>query len=218
MIKKNFIFIFSIVLVFTSCVSKKKFIEMQSGRLKAEEQVVKLTSENNYQASRIEALISDFENMKNELMESNSIKDQYIDSLNSEIFALRETLDEQKESLQQTSFNYGFERQRMLEELKAKDNTINSLRSRIESMDSEMTRQSSLTDDKNLQLKVLADRLNTLQGEKERAEQVSADLEEKLQQVQNEIKSLNAVINEKDQVITRLQNNVNLLKRELGKN
>jgi len=206
------------MLTFSSCVSKKKFTEMQSGRLKAEEQVMKLTDENNYKDSRIEALISDFENMKNELLESNAIKDQYIDSLNNEMFAVRETLARQKESLQQTSFNYGFERQRMIEELKVKDNTISSLNARIESLDKEISRQSSLIDDKNLQLQVLGDRLNSLQGEKERAEQQGVELQEKLNQVQDEIKKLNAVISEKDQTITRLQNNVNLLKRELGRN
>jgi len=216
--KKYFILIFIVMLTFSSCVSKKKFTEMQSGRLKAEEQVMKLTDENNYKDSRIEALISDFENMKNELLESNAIKDQYIDSLNNEMFAVRETLARQKESLQQTSFNYGFERQRMIEELKVKDNTISSLNARIESLDKEISRQSSLIDDKNLQLQVLGDRLNSLQGEKERAEQQGVELQEKLNQVQDEIKKLNAVISEKDQTITRLQNNVNLLKRELGRN
>jgi chromosome segregation ATPase len=218
MIKKYFILIFIVMLTISSCVSKKKFTEMESGRLKAEEQVMKLTDENNYQASRIEALISDFENMKNELLESNAVKDQYIDSINNEMFAVRETLAQQKESLQQTSFNYGFERQRMIEELKVKDNTITSLNSRIESLDKEISRQSSLLDDKNLQLQVLGDRLNILQGERERAEQQGIELQEKLNQVQDEIKKLNAVISEKDQTITRLQNNVNLLKRELGKN
>jgi chromosome segregation ATPase len=218
MVKKYFILIFIVMLTFSSCVSKKKFTEMQSGRLKAEEQVVKLTDENSYQASRIEALISDFENMKNELLESNAIKDQYIDSLNNEMFAVREILARQKESLQQTSFNYGFERQRMIEELKVKDNTISSLNSRIDSLDKEISRQSSLIDDKNLQLQVLGDRLNALQGEKEKAEQQGVELQEKLNQVQDEIKKLNAVISEKDQTITRLQNNVNLLKRELGRN
>jgi chromosome segregation ATPase len=206
------------MLTISSCVSKKKFTEMESGRLKAEEQVMKLTDENNYQASRIEALISDFENMKNELLASNAVKDQYIDSLNNEMFEVRETLAQQKESLQQTSFNYGFERQRMIEELKVKDNTINSLNTRIESLDNEISRQSSLIDDKNLQLQVLGDRLNALQGEKERAEQQGVELQEKLNQVQDEIKKLNAVISEKDQTITRLQNNVNLLKKELGRN
>jgi chromosome segregation ATPase len=218
MIKKYFILIFIVMLTISSCVSKKKFTEMESGRLKAEEQVMKLTDENNYQASRIEALISDFENMKNELLESNAVKDQYIDSINNEMFAVRETLAQQKESLQQTSFNYGFERQRMIEELKVKDNTITSLNSRIESLDKEISRQSSLLDDKNLQLQVLGDRLNILQGERERAEQQGIELQEKLNQVQDEIKKLNAVISEKDQTITRLQNNVNLLKKELGRN
>lgn len=214
----RFIFILIIGLLISSCVSKKKFTEMQTGRLKAEEQVLKLTEENNYNAARIEALVSDFENMKNELMESNAIKDQYVDSLRSEIFAIKATLSQQKESLQQTSFNYGFERQRMIEELKVKDNTINTLKSQIESLDNEISRQSTLINEKNLQLKAMGDRFNTIQSEGELAEKNEEELQQRLQQLQAEISSLNELMKEKDQTITRLQNNVDLLKRELGRN
>ena len=63
---------------------------MQNGRLNAEEAARQLTDENNDKAKRIEALIADFETMKNEMMESNAIKDQYIDSLNTEVFGLNE--------------------------------------------------------------------------------------------------------------------------------
>ena len=97
--------VLSTVFIVSSCVSKKKFIEMQNGRLSAEEQVRQLTEESNARAKRIEALIADFEAMKNELMQSNAMKDQYIDSLSSEVFVLNNKLNEQNESLEQTSFN-----------------------------------------------------------------------------------------------------------------
>ena len=54
---------------------------MEAGRLKAEELSRKLDAENRDKADRIEALIADFESMKNELMESNAAKELHIDSL-----------------------------------------------------------------------------------------------------------------------------------------
>ena len=56
---------------FSSCVSKKKYLEMETGRLKAEDLSRQLTTENNAKATRIEALIADFERKKNELLERN---------------------------------------------------------------------------------------------------------------------------------------------------
>jgi len=189
---------------------------MQDGRLKAENQVVKLTEENNYRATRIEALVTDFESMKNELMESNALKDQYIDSLNNEITTLRGSLARQKESLEQTSFTFGFERQRMIEEMKAKDDMISYLNRQLQNLENENTEVASSVDDKNFQINLLNDKIAVLQSEKEREAQKAGDLEQKLAVLQDNINALQAEIKEKDETITRLQNNVNLLKKELG--
>ena len=217
MTNRHLISIFIVIaLTVTSCVSKKKFLEMQDGRLKAEEQVGKLTEENNYRASRIEALVADFETMKNELMESNAIKDQYIDSLNNEVYSLQESLVQQQDSLQETSFTFGFERQRMIEDMKIKDNTISSLKASIENLENELSEQSSVIDDKNFQLGLLNDKISTLQSEKEQGEDQIDELDEKLNALQDEISALKVTLEEKEGTITRLQNNVNLLKKELG--
>jgi chromosome segregation ATPase len=219
MTNKYFILFFIFFgLLFHSCVSKKKFLEMQDGRLKAEKQVRQLKEENNALIARIEALIADFETMKNELLESNALKDQYIDSLNHEIFTLDERLEEQKESLQETSFTYGFEQQRMKEMLESRAETIRTLESQIESLEKEISEQASVIDDKNFQINRLNDEILTLEDEIERGEQQRQELEEELQKVKAETDALKAEINEKDVMITRLQNNVKLLKNELGEN
>jgi len=211
------IIFFAITLIFlSSCVAKKEYLEMQDGRLKAETQVMKLTEENNYRASRIEALIADFESMKNELMESNAIKDQYIDSLNQEIAGLKGSIALQKESLQQTSFTFGFERQRMIEDLKAREDMISSLNSQLQNLENDNNELSSALDEKNFQLTVLNDKISVLQSESESKSAENEELQQKLQALQQDINSLQSVIKEKDATITRLQNNVNLLKKELG--
>lgn len=223
MTNKYFILLFLISGLFLqSCVSKKKFVEMQEGRLQAEEQVRKLTQETNNQATRIESLIADFEEMKNELLENNALKDQYIDSLNSEIFSLNELLVQQKESLQETSFTFGFEQQRMKQVMEEKDSKIRSLQSKVESLEEEVTQQASVIDDKNFQISQLNDQVDNLLGQVSRAKTQAENLEVQLgTQIKNlraQVNELQATMKEKDATITKLQNNVKLLKNELGGN
>lgn len=217
MTNKYFILLFILSGLFMhSCVSKKKFVEMQDGRLKAEQQVRQLTEETNYRASRIEALIADFEEMKNELLESNAMKDQYIDSLNTEISRLNELLTLQKESLQETSFSFGFEQQRMKDNLENKDANILALRSQVDNLEQEISDQSSVIDDKNFQLNLQKDEISALESKVNQVEQQREQLQQELQKVKTETENLKAEIEEKDAAIARLQNNVNLLKKELG--
>lgn len=214
--RKIVLFITVSVMIFTSCVSKKKFVEMQNGRLSAEEQVRHLTAENNARVARIEALISDFEAMKNELMESNSEKDQYIDNLNKEIAGLNVQLSEQKQSLQEKSFTYGFEKDRLSETVQERDKRILTLERQISELEKELSSQATTLSDRNIRINTLTDQLSFLENEKEAAKQQQ---EAQMQQVENlkkEINTLKGQISEKDQAITRLQNNVNLLKKELG--
>ncbi len=223
MTNKYFVLLFLISGLFMhSCVSKKKFVEMQEGRLQAEQQVRKLTQETNNQAARIEALIADFEEMKNELLGNNAMKDQYIDSLNSEFFMLNELMTEQKESLKESSFTYGFEQQRMKQVMEEKDSRIRSLQSQVESLEEEISQQASVIDDKNFQISRLNDEVENLEGQLSRAESQAENVEEKMeaqvQDLKSQVNELQATLKEKDAAITKLQNNVRLLKKELGGN
>lgn len=223
MTNKYFILLFLISGFFMhSCVSKKKFVEMQQGRLQAEEQVRNLTQETTSQAARIESLIADFEEMKNELLENNALKDQYIDSLNSEIFSLNELLAQQKESLQATSFTFGFEQQRMKQVMEEKDSKIRSLQSQIESLEEEVSQQAGVIDDKNFQISQLNDQVDNLLGQVSRAKTQAENLEMQLgtqiKNLKSQVNELQATMQEKDATITKLQNNVKLLKNELGGN
>ena len=217
---RNFsiLFITILTLLFTSCVSKKKFLEMQSGRLKAEDMVRQLTDETNAQSKRIEALIADFESMKNELMESNAIKDAYIDSLNTEVFSLNEKLNEKAQSLQETSFNLGFEKQRLTNAIQTKDQTIRSLQQKVSGLENEVQEKSSALDQKNFDIKVLNDKISTLEEEKSSGEEKLAALQAQLKRAKAETNKLMAQMKEKDATITRLENNVKLLKKQIGGN
>ncbi len=205
-------------LLFTSCVSKKKFLEMQDGRLRAEQQVRQLTRENNARAERIKSMIADFEAMKNELMGSNAEKDEYIDNLNKEIAVLNEQLGEQKESLQANTYTYGFEKERLAETLQAREKTIRSLELKVKELENEISQQESVLSERNIRVNSLNDKTEALQQEIVRDEKQREELQQQIQKLKEDINSLNEQISAKDETITRLQNNVNLLKKELGGN
>jgi chromosome segregation ATPase len=217
MVQKYSILIFSaIVLVFTSCVSKKKYVEMQNGRLKAEQQSRRLSDENNEKAARISALIADYERMKNDLLENNAIKDQYIDSLNSEVYLLIEELNKQKESLQTTSFNLDFEKQRLTSALESKDKAISSLQSQVEQLETEVSNKNSVIDQKNFEIGKLEDQILVEKGKVGSGVAEISKLESELNNVKTETVKLQEQLKEKDASIARLENNVKLLKKELG--
>jgi len=191
-------------------------MEMQNGRIQAEEQLRQTTAESNARAERIKTMIADFESMKNELMASNAEKDQYIDNLNKEIAGLSEQLKEQKKSIQESSFTFGFERERYTENLQEKEKAIRSLQREMAEMEKEMSQQASTLSDRNVRISSLTDQLQALEGERIRSEKQLNELQQQLGKLRDETNSLNALIKEKDETITRLQNNVNLLKREIG--
>lgn len=218
MIQKYFLLIFSLfLLVFSSCVSKKKFLEMQDGRLKAEELSRKLSDENDAKAERIKALIADFESMKNELLESNALKDNYIDTLNRKIFLLNEDLNKREESLQETSFNLDFEKQRLTNALNSKDKTIKSLQAKVEELNTEVYNASTVVNQKDFEIGKLKDQVQALDGKIESGKSEIAKLQVELQKTETETKKLQSQLKEKDATIMRLENNVKLLKKELGK-
>ena len=217
MIKRNSI-LFFLIIVFslTSCVSKKKFLEMQNGRLSAEELSRKLTEENDAKAARIKALIEDFELMKNELLESNAIKDHYIDSLNGELNVLAEKLNMKEESLQETSFNLDFEKQRMTEAIAAKNRSLQSLQVKISDLESEISEKSLIIEQKNFDIQKEKDNVSLLEGKVLYGEQKIEELEMQLNDIKVESDTLKSHIKVKDATILKLQNNVKLLKKELG--
>jgi len=215
--KISILFILFVFVGFSSCVSKKKYLEMEAGRLKAEQLSQQLDKENNDKAARIEALIADFEKMKNELLESNAIKDHYIDSLNGDIFTLKENLNSQKESLQETSFTLDFEQQRLNNALKEKEKSNVALQSQVDQLENQISEKNSVIDQKNFDLGKAKDQIAVLEGKIQTGDKKTADLQAQLDKIKADVVKLQEQIKTKDETITRLENNVKLLKQELGK-
>jgi len=210
------VILFVIVFSFTSCVSKKKYLEMESGRLQAEELSRKLDAENNDKAARIKSLIADFEAMKNELMESNAMKEQHIDSLRTELSGLLTDLNKQTRSLEETSFNLDFEKQRLTNAIEVKDQNILKLQSDVENLETQLSAKETEVDERNFEISKLNDQAKLLEDQVKTEQSNVQKLQGDLEKAKAATSKLQEDLKNKDAEITKLQNQVNLLKKEIG--
>lgn len=86
--KIHYLLIITSLLLFNSCVSKKKFIEMQSDRDKYKSQTNELLGENGKLKKDLNQAETEFETMKNELHASTAVKDDLIDELSQKVTSL----------------------------------------------------------------------------------------------------------------------------------
>lgn len=215
--KKYLIILIGFLVVgMSSCVSKKKYLEMEAGRLKAEELSRKLDGENRDKAARIEALIADFESMKNELMESNALKEQHIDSLKTELNKLFADLNKKERSLEETSFTLDFEKQRLTNALETKDQNIIKLQAENESLEEQLSEKNSEIDERNFEISKLNDQAKLLEGQIKSGQSALEKQQTELDKAKTETSKLIDELKQKESEITRLQNQVNLLKKEIG--
>jgi chromosome segregation ATPase len=217
MYRKYFVIAISIALVsLSSCVSKKKYLEMEAGRLKAEALSRKLDGENKDKAERIKALIADYEAMKNELLESNAIKDDYIATLKTEMDGLQKDLSTKSESLEETSFNLDFEKQRLSDALKNKDASIKSLQTELSTLENEITAKNSLVDQKSYDIGILEEQAKVLEGKIVAGENDLTKLQGELDIAKAATRKVQTEMETKDAEIKKLQNQVKLLKSQIG--
>lgn len=212
------LFIAALVAVnLTSCVSKKKYLDMESSKMRAEQRVRELTDENEAKTDRIAKMIADFEAMKKDLMTSNAAKDQLIGDLNGQINKLKSNVKEKDDNIEEKLYAFEFEKRQMADALKASKNTEASLKEENKSLSSELTQIKN----------EISDTKFSLNREKETTENLNNQLAQKNQQFEQQasqianlkadIQKLKVEAKEKDETIERLNNNVSLLKSQLGK-
>jgi len=195
---------------FTSCVSKKKFVAMENLKLSAEENISQLTKENKDKDSRIKVMISDFERMKNELMESNAKKDQMLGDFSGEVNSLKSNVKSSSETMDEKAYSFKFEKRRLNEELKDCRDSVFLLNTQLQSLSTNLnTAKSDLA---NIQFD-----LNREKSKSSRLEEQNSTDNKKYQEQLNTITSLKVEIKNKNEKIEQLENNVALLKKELTK-
>lgn len=217
MIRKTslILIVFSLVFLVPSCVSKKKYLEMTSSKQQADARIEELNSVVSGKNQRIEKMIADFEQMKNELMESNAIKDQYIDSLSGELNKLAKTVNVKESVIGQKETSFEFEKRRLTEDLEEQ-------RKLVRNKQLEMNQLSDEIKTLNENLSQLTFDLNREKGEKqvllgnlETRDASIAELNTATAKLKTEIQSLKKQMADKNETIKRLENNVQLLKKEL---
>ena len=201
----------------SSCVSKKKFVEMESSKLRAEQRVRELTGENEAKASRIGTMIADFEKMKQELMGSNAKKDQLISDLAAKINALNSNVKEKDATIEEKLYAFEFEKRQMKEALRKSRDSVSVMQNKNSSLSGEVNSLKSDLSSLRFDYDRQKDDMQRLRAQATLNDRKYEEQAARLARLDDEIRKLKAAMQEKDDTIERLKNNVALLKKELAK-
>lgn len=217
MTKKAYILILPafILMAGSSCVSKKKFLEMQSFRQKADAKVQELTGLVADKNQRIEKMNADFEQMKNELIESNAIKDQAIDSLSGVVNKLDKTVNAKESAIGQKESSFSFEKQQLVNDLTQQKMLVAEKQAEIDQLNGELKNLKDQITQQTFDMNRTRDEKNTLQGNLDSSSKQITDLNATIGKLKTEIDNLKKQIADKNETINRLQNNVKLLKEQM---
>ncbi|HPR31491.1 MAG TPA: hypothetical protein PLK12_05325 [Prolixibacteraceae bacterium] len=213
MINKKFLLVPVLIafFLFESCVAKRKYLEMENSRNKAEQRIRELTDE-------VGRLKTEFNAFKNEFHFNDDTKESYIDSLNRTITRLHSDLSNKDESIEDQIFTFQVEKRRLNQMLNDKDREIrnlnreaNALKIRIDDLEKEVQ-------DMSFSLKNTDSSARSMERQLQMKDQEISDLQSKYDRARRDIATLNTTISDQKQEIERLTNNVNLLKAQLGQN
>ncbi len=214
---RSIIYILTLLsIVLSSCVAKKKYLEMEAGRLSAEQKVRDLTAENNAKAERLKVMIADFETLKSELLGSNAIKDQYIETLNKEIFSLKSNVNQTSESLEEKNYAFEFEKRRLNSIIQERDARIKTLEADNSRLDNLARERLTMIEQGKFDIKEKENELKVMEGLKNRQEELVTNLQGKASDLQKTISGLQAQMEDKNAEILKLSNQVKLLKSQIG--
>lgn len=195
--------------ILSSCVSKRKYIELEDSRNRAEQRIRELTDE-------VDRLKTEFNDKKNEFHYNNNTKENYIDSLNRTIIRLHTDLSNKDESIEDQIFTFQVEKRRLNQLLADKDKEIRNLNRESNALKLQIDDLNREVQDMSFNLKNSDSSTRSLERQLQVKEQELNDLQSKYNRCQRDIAALNSKISEQKQDIERLTNNVNLLKAQLG--
>ncbi len=201
----------------SACVSKKKYLDMESSKLRAEQRVRELTDENEAKDSRIAQMISDFEAMKTDLMASNAKKDQSIMDLNGQINALKSNVQEKDASIEEKLYAFEYEKRRLDEAVKSSQASATGLRAENQNLSAELSQTKNELADLQFNYNRQKDAAESLTNQLTQKDQQYESQSQQLASLRAEVQKLKNDGKAKDEEIERLKNNVNLLKSQLGK-
>lgn len=214
--KISLLLIVSLLILLTpSCVSKKKYLALDSAKQLSDSKIVDLNTLVAGKNQRIEKMIADFGQMKNELMESNSVKNQTIDSLSGVVNKLAKDVNVKESAIGEKAYSFEFEKKQLTEDLDEqkqqlgkKQLELNILSGDFQKLKDEL---SQLTFDLNRE----KDEKKIVQGNLTSRDAKITELTVVTDKLKSEIQTLKKQLSDKNETITRLENNVKLLKKEI---
>ncbi len=215
---RSVIYILTIIVLFvlSACVSKKKYLDVEAAKFSALERVAQLNKEVNGLNGSIADLKEEFNRMKNELHLSNAQKDSYIDSVNLKMTELSSDLSEQHASMSDQLYLYQTEKRQLTSALSQKQELLDEMSERINARESELAALKQESSSLKFDLENLKSSAEAKAGEVKAAEAQVAKIQADSDKFKKEIATLKSQITAKDAEITKLNNNVNLLKKQLG--
>lgn len=208
--KLQMLLVVILVVLLPSCVAKKKFVEMESYRNKAEQRVKELTNE-------VSSLQTEFNNYRNDFTYSNAHKDIYIDSLNNVIVGLNTELMSSNENIEDQTFSFQVEKRRLNQLLAEKDREIRITKRNSNAISVQLEDLKNEVADLEIQLQNAKSTSNATQKKLDGQDNEISKLNSELQKKENAIKKLQSDLASKDEEIKSLKNQVKLLKDQFGK-
>jgi chromosome segregation ATPase len=203
------LFVTTILLITSGCVSKKKYVEMTGYRDQAENRVRELTN-------RVSNLETEFNTTKNDFRYSNQQKDQYIDSLNRHILGLHSNINTTSSSIEEQSNIFQIEKRRLNQLLAEKDREIRMNQQLAEERKQQLENLRGEYDAQRIQLKNAE---SEAYSEKSRLVQLHAEQERTAKELEQKTMENRRLQNELNTLRTEaemLRNQVKLLKTQIG--
>ncbi|MDA3929603.1 MAG: hypothetical protein PF541_11655 [Prolixibacteraceae bacterium] len=204
-----FFFALLSILMLPSCVAKKKFIEMESYRTKAEQRVKELTSE-------VTALRIEFNDYQNDFRVSNVGKNSFIDSLNQIVVGLNSDLLSSNENIEDQIFSFQVEKRRLNQLLAEKDREIRRVQRSADMLKIQTDDVRNEMQDLNIELRNAESSTNSIERMLDQKDREISRLKNDIVKKENELTNLRSDVKSTEEQVESLQNQVKLLKSQFG--
>ena len=136
---RNILLIMSLVVIASSCVSKRKYLDMESAKISAQNRVAQLTKDVNDLNGNITALKEEFNNMKNELHLANARKDSYLDSVKLSMKQLSSEMNEQQTTMSDQLYMLQSEKRQLSSAVSQKQVLLDNMSASLNEKESQLT-------------------------------------------------------------------------------
>ncbi len=213
--KKYILVLMMLIVSLSSCVSKKKYLEMESKKLSAEGQVRQLKKENADMQTRIKTMIADYEQIRAELLANNAQKDQLIVNLQGQINQVKNSAAEKNSNMEDKLYAFQYEKRQLQNQIDAKDEEIKAMNARARELATQLGNSQNELNNIKFNYNNTNKELERLQGKLSGADEISSEQQAKINKLNEQISSLKKQSATKDKTIEKLENNVKLLKDQL---